>query len=188
MNHADAATRIRWARAILGSKWNRASVESAVHAMLYHEGRAAALKAKHKRPERPTNKIEKRAVGRVAAELARLNAALRKSDLPSVVSKLLPVDLLREREIGLYEMAGISLKKPKQFSNQKKKLPGRSNLRWQAAQYASLTLQELGMYRATTRGKTLHKLAAAYYGNQDADLFDYICFYRELNHLDAGED
>jgi hypothetical protein len=144
--------------------------------MLAHEGRAAALKAKRKRP---VNKLEKRAVERVATELRRLNAALRDSNLPTSVRKFLPNDLLKERETELGEMARRPLEKPKR--------PG-VYLKKKAAQYASLTLQDHGIRRTTTRGGELCKLAAAYYGDRDADLFDAVRVWRNVDHLDASED
>jgi hypothetical protein len=200
MKSADAATRIRWAKAILdpeakailGSEWKRAvaeSVEGNVRAMLLIEARHLNLTPERASPLRPTNKEEKRAVKSLASGLRRLNAALRNSNLPPGIRELLPADELQKRQIALDEMADISMRKPEQpRSNLKKKRPGRSNLRWTAAQYASLTLQELGIKRKTTRHKTFHKLAAAYYGDQKADLFDYICFYHDVDHLDAAAD
>jgi hypothetical protein len=156
--------------------------------MLHHEERAMALRLSAKR-ERPSNKIEKHAVKSVAGELRRLNAALRNPKLPPGIRNLLPIALLQEREVTLDAVARIRLRKPAQLRpNLKKKRPGRSNLRWHAAQYASLTLQELGIDRVTTRGEKLHKLATAYYGDQDADLYDYICVYHNVDYLDASED
>jgi hypothetical protein len=189
---ADAKTRIEWAEKIIGSKWNRESVESCIGAMLNHERRAERLNAELKAErEQPQNKEERKAVGRVADDLRRLNAALRNSELPTRILKSLPTDLLQKRQKELEEIAKRPLKKPKAPDpnpKKKKKRPARTNLRWWAARYASMTLQELGIERTTTRGGMLHKLASAYYGDEKADLFDYIRVYYKLDHLDARED
>jgi hypothetical protein len=209
---ADAATRMEWAKAILGQNWNQLaedSVNACVNAMLYHEWRTSVLKAKRKaalkaEPIRPANTAEKRAAVSALGALRRLiKYALRNPNLPDGLRELFPMDSLLEREAELNRVAHTPLKKPTQPDpdpKEKKKKKPTGGLATRAAQYASMTLQELGIKRATTRGKMLHKLAAAYFGDQDADLFDYISIYggigkrrgrqirRPVNHLDADPD
>lgn len=187
-----AKARINLAKTILDSKFHRETVESCVAAMLNHEWRAERLKEELKAEQgRPAKKEERKAVQRVAGLLHRLNVAIGNSDLPAGIRKSLQTDFLVTRQKELEAIAKRPLKKPRASDpnpKKKKKRPDRTNLRWDAARYASLTLQVLDIERTTTRAGTLHRLAAAYFGYKDADLFDYIRFWHDVDHLDAEED
>jgi hypothetical protein len=163
----QARQRVEWAKDILGSNCDEASVERAVWAMLVrqerHTRRADSLR-------RPTNKKEKIATARVARELRRLNAALSGSDLPNFVRKLLPSDM-RELQMTLEQLGGMSLGKPTR---------PRPHLKRYAVQMAGLLLQQHQLPLATTRGGKFDLLATVIYGDRDADLFNYLRFYRDV--------
>lgn len=158
--------RVGRAKAILGPRCDTASVGRAVRYLLVRQERQARGADILRRP---TNKQEKAAVGRVAQELRRLNAALNNPALPEFVGKMFPPEL-REHENKLEALARLPLDKPKRSSDLKR----------QAAGQAAALLQEHELPLITTRGGKFHRLAAALYGKDHADLFNHCRFYRDV--------
>jgi hypothetical protein len=160
---AIARKRIKWVREILGRGCNKEGVESAVWTMLGYQ-----------RPyenEESMNKTKK-AIARAAKALRRWNATLTDPKLPTSVGKLLPTSLaeLRKLQEKLERWGDASLGRPERTT---------FHLRRRAAQVAGYLLQAHNLPLNTTRGGQYHRVAAAIYGDQDADLFNHVRFYHD---------
>jgi hypothetical protein len=158
--------RVKSGAAILGPGCDKALVERSDRAVIYLEVRhthsAETLR-------RPTNKRQKAAVNRVAQEFRRLNWALNKPDLPDFVRKMFPLEL-HERQKELDALARLPLRKPRRDGSRQRA----------AAEQAALLLQEHKLPLTTTRGGQFHRLAAALYGKNDADLFNHCRLLRNV--------
>jgi len=119
------------------------------------------------------NKTEKKAVAKTANALHRWNATLSDPKLPSFAGELLPVSLseLRKLQKKLEQFGDESLPKPRR---------PRTDLRRHVAKLAAYLLQMHHLPLKTTRRGKYHQLAAAIYGDKNADLFNHLRFYRDV--------
>jgi hypothetical protein len=165
--------RTRWAKAILGPNCDKVAVEKAVLSLIVWQVRI-------KRPAdfdygivlTIRNKNQKLATDRVARELRRLNAALRHKDLPKYIKSLFKVEELSKLQSHLEILARRPLGKPRKRADASKR---------NVAIEAAFLLHEHRLPLTTTRRGKFHQLAAALYGDKDADLFDYCRRYRDVN-------
>jgi hypothetical protein len=167
----EHAKRVKHVKAILGPE---ASVKAAVGSMMAREVRAASRSTY---PHEPTNKREKLAVARVARELHRLNSALNHADLPKFARQLFPSDFLerqKELQAELQALGSLPLAKPKRSSE----------MRRMAAETAAMLMQENDLPLTTTRRGKFHRLAAALYGDDHADLFNHCRSCLGVNFID----
>jgi hypothetical protein len=158
-----ARDRIKWVRSILGPGCNKDRVETAVGAMMGYQARHEHF--------RSMNKPEKNAIARTAAALRRLNATLANPELPTTVGKLLPMPLAELHTIQkeLEQLGHAKLRRPRRPTTHMKR---------RAAQLAGWLLQAHRLPLKTTRGSKYHRVAAAIYGDKDADLFNHLrAFY-----------
>jgi hypothetical protein len=163
------ATRVRRAKAILGSKYDKREIEGSVAKIVLAQARAEEPNFQfYAVSRRVANKKQKMAVDRVARSARRLIAALTSRDLPLpsfIRRKAPPLDSLRQLVDDCERLTGPLPKPRRPYPFAK----------ISAAEEAALLLEERSIKLAATRNGMLCRLAAALHGTTDASLYHQCC-------------
>jgi hypothetical protein len=151
--------RIKLARAVLGSGSDKTAIESSVQYVVVRQASLASLRA---------TKRKKDAIRRVAKTLHQLDAALNDTSFPSHLCGRFPRAELSRLRSQCEKLGYEPLPAPRKDVGDKRI----------AVRAAAFLLYELDRPLTLTRTAEFCRLAAALYGDKDADMFDLCRAFR----------